>query len=63
MHTWMRLSLIELATVIMVLYDKFIATGLKFTFDEKPFIYTTATFSKQNDNVTSNNASIWNIIL
>ena len=63
MHTWMRLSLIELATVIMVLYDKFIATGLKFTFDEKSFIYTTATFSKQNDNVTSNNASIWNIIL
>ena len=36
MHTWMCLSLIELATVIMVLYDKFIATVLKFTFDENP---------------------------
>lgn len=36
MHTWRHLSLIELATVIMVLYDKFIATGLKFTFDENP---------------------------
>ena len=34
MHTWRHLSLIELATVIMVLYDKFIATVLKCTFDE-----------------------------
>ncbi len=36
MCTRRRLSLIELATVLIVLYDEFIATGIKYTIDENP---------------------------
>ena len=43
------------------MFDKFIATGIKFTTD-KPFITTIVTFFKRIDTVTFNKASNKNIV-